>query len=560
MAARDAARPPIARSVTSCSHCLAWGPTYAQGLCMACYNFAVGYRRPVGDCSTCQRRVPLRKSYCRLCWCQARLDRDATAEKARDRTVLAPYAAKVRYHQLFLADLYQPHAPPPTTPRQRGAKGRRPKQAPPVASRPSQDSAQLLLFTDLPRTYRRGRVDRRSDAVPDNPWLAWALHLAWTTAEAHGFSPKVRLALELNLVMLLATHADGDLVRASQFYPVISRQGGGALVHVIDILSTMEILVDDRPTAFDTWLETKLDGLAPAIAQQTERWVRALHDGGPRRHRRTRATAMAYFNGARPPLLAWSDSHDHLREITRDDVLAYLANLHGEPRMLALGGLRSLFAWAKRNGVVFQNPCARIPHAPRVRRIWQPLSDNEIAAALRAADTPQARLCVALAAIYAARPGQIRALLLDDVDLGNRRIIVGGRKLPIDEVTATVLREWLDHRRNRWPSTANPHLLISKETALRTGPVSNKFLPNQHGGTATLERLRIDRKLEEAINCGADPLHLSAMFGITDTNAIRWATNARQLLVDLHTADAPSSAPTRAPNRPDTIGEHSGSP
>lgn len=396
--------------------------------------------------------------------------------------------------------------------------------------------------------------------MPDNPWLAWALHLAWTTAEAHGFSPKVRLALERNLVMLLATHAGGDFIRVSQFHPVISRQGGGALVHVIDVLSAMEILVEDRPTAFDTWLDAKLDGLAPAIAQQAERWVRTLHDGGPRRQRRTRASAMAYFNGVRPALLAWSDSHDHLREITRDEVRAYLADLHGEQRFLALGGLRSLFAWAKRNGLVFRNPCARIPHAPRARRIWQPLSDEEISAALRAADTPQARLCVALAAIYAARPRQIRALLLDDVDLGNRRITIGARNLPIDEDTATLLREWLDHRRGRWPRTANPHLLISKETALRTGPVSTAILPNLRGLTATLERLRIDRALEEAIACDADPLHLSAMFGISDTNAIRWATNAQQLLTDLHHASPPSSTPTQATTHPDPTGEHSGSP
>ncbi|MFE2999746.1 tyrosine recombinase XerC [Nocardia sp. NPDC059246] len=529
-------------------------------MCLACYNFAVHYRRCVDHCLACHRRVPLRDGYCRLCWCQARLDRAATAENSRDRTVLAPYAAKVRYHQLFLADLHQPHAPPPTTPRRRGAKGRRPKQAPPAASRPSPDSAQLLLLTDLPRTYRRGSVDLRSTAAPDNPWLAWALHLAWTTAETHGFAPEVRRALDRNLIMLLTTHTDGDLVRVSQFHRLICHQGGSALVHVIDILSAMGILLDDRPTAFDTWLDAKLDGLAPAIAHQAERWVRTLHDGGPRQHRRTPANAMAYFNGVRPALQTWSASHDHLREITRDEVLAYLADLHGEPRILALGGLRSLFAWAKRNGVVFQNPCTRIRHTPRVRRIWQPLSDDEMTAALRAADTPQARLCVVLAAVYAARPGQIRALLLDDVDLGNRRITVGGRSLPIDEITATVLREWLDHRRSRWPRTANPHLLISKETALRTGPVSTAFLPNLRGLAATLERLRIDRELEEAITCGADPLHLSVMFGISGTNAIRWATNARQLLTDPHTANPPGSTPTRAPTHPDAAGEHSGSP
>ena len=78
MVARDGAGPKIARSVTSCAECLAWGWTYAQGVCLACYNFAA--RNPVtSDCAGCGRRLPLKKGYCRLCWCQARADRDALA-------------------------------------------------------------------------------------------------------------------------------------------------------------------------------------------------------------------------------------------------------------------------------------------------------------------------------------------------------------------------------------------------------------------------------------------------------------------------------------------------
>ncbi|WP_281270693.1 hypothetical protein [Amycolatopsis palatopharyngis] len=36
-------------------------------------------------------------------------------------------------------------------------------------------------------------------------------------------------------------------------------------------------------------------------------------------------------------------NHDHLREITRDDILAYLDTLHGEPRSTVFTTLRSLF-------------------------------------------------------------------------------------------------------------------------------------------------------------------------------------------------------------------------
>ncbi|MFC4853965.1 hypothetical protein [Actinophytocola glycyrrhizae] len=50
---------------------------------------------------------------------------------------------------------------------------------------------------------------------------------------------------------------------------------------------------------------------------------------------------------------------------------------------------------------------------------------------------------------------------------------------------------------------------------------------NLRGLPATVERLRIDRQLEEALTVGFDPLHLAAVFGIAETTAIRYAANAR---------------------------------
>jgi hypothetical protein len=105
-----------------------------------------------------------------------------------------------------------------------------------------------------------------------------------------------------------------------------------------------------------------------------------------------------------------------------------------------------------------------------------------------------------------------------------------GHGRPLDEVTYQVLREWLAYRAHRWPHTANPHLLVSKESALRHGPVSHAFVLNLRGLPGTVERLRIDRQLEEALTVGFDPLHLSAVFGIAERTAIRYAINARQLL------------------------------
>ncbi|WP_179155050.1 hypothetical protein [Microbispora sp. GKU 823] len=47
-----------------------------------------------------------------------------------------------------------------------------------------------------------------------------------------------------------------------------------------------------------------------------------------------------------------------------------------------------------------------------------------------------------------------------------------------------------------------------------------------------MERLRMDRILEEALACGGDPLHLALVFGLGTKTAIRYADNARALLAE----------------------------
>jgi hypothetical protein len=142
---------------------------------------------------------------------------------------------------------------------------------------------------------------------------------------------------------------------------------------------------------------------------------------------------------------------------------------------------------------------------------------------------------------------------LDDVDLGNRRLTIAGRTRPLDDLTHRLLVDWLDYRRRRWPNTANPHLLVTVESALGLGPVTHPWL-NRHlrGLPATLERLRVDRQLEEALTNAADPLHLAEVFGLNETTAIRYANAARQLLDtggEPHPCDhhEPTGPPRREP-------------
>ena len=398
-----------------------------------------------------------------------------------------------------------------------------------TVARPVTGCVQLPLFETGPRRYRYSQIDLRNGAPPDNPWLAWALHLAHTTAEARGWIPTVRRAMQRVLVMLLAAHQEGDLIRVSDFQHIAVEHCTNP-DYVIEILATMGVVVDDRPAPLENWLHRRLADLAPAIGREVHQWARLLRDGGPRVRARGAVTARAYVAAVLPALAHWSGRYQHLREVTRDDVVGYLDPLRGHRRSYATTALRSLFGWAKRRNVVFCNPTARIANPAVAHGIWQPLGPGELGRTVAAATTPQARLYVALAAVHAARPGQIRALQLHDVDLVRRRITIAGNQRPQDDLTYQALLDWLDDRHRRWPNTANPHLLISLATALGHRPVSQVWIRELRGAPATIDRLRIDRQLDEALATGGDPLHLAVVFGVCDTTAIRYAANARTLL------------------------------
>ena len=556
MGARYPDVPRAAPSVASCLSCLAWGRTHSQGVCLGCYNFAAArFGHEVGECGACRRQQPLKENYCRLCWCQARADRKLLAKDARSAVVLAPYVRAVRHQQLFLANLDRRRAKPRRIERRRGVKGRPFKVPPAAAVRPQAAWVQPALF-DLPRSYTRKPVDLRSVPAPDNPYLTWALYLAHSVAEARGWSPMVRGNMQRLLVTVLAGYRHGEVIRASE---LPNKTFNINLELTVEILAAMGIVQDDRPDSFDLWLRARLAELAPAIAHDTDRWARLLLDGGARTRPRERETVRNYVVGTLPALTAWSARYHHLREVTADDVREHIAPLHGYNLQRTVAALRSLFGWAKKNRVVFRNPTANIRLRKAPHALWQPLAPEQIAQAVNAATTPQARLYLALSAIHAARPGQIRALQLDDIDIVNRRITIAGQQRPLDELTHHLLQQWLEHRRNLWPNTANPHLLVNRDTCLHHGPVSPAWVLNLRHLPATYERLRIDRQLEEALITGGDPLHLAVVFGISDTTAVRYAINAKALLAAPDHSGSAASPRTGARHHDGSVEAPSGS-
>ena len=127
---------------------------------------------------------------------------------------------------------------------------------------------------------------------------------------------------------MLSRHEPGVTVRYSEVIPLQQALGVRA-GRTAEVLQEMGVLDDDRRPAFEDWLGRKLDGLAPGIRADTEVWLRTMRDGGPRSRPRDIASAWNHMNQLRPVLLAWSGRYGHLREVTRDDIAAVLAELRG---------------------------------------------------------------------------------------------------------------------------------------------------------------------------------------------------------------------------------------
>jgi integrase len=292
----------------------------------------------------------------------------------------------------------------------------------------------------------------------------------------------------------------------------------------------MEMLHDDTTASVRTWIDRRTGELPAGFRRDVRAWLMILLDGDARTRPRSHTTLRVHFSIVRPFIQSWAATCGHLREITSSDVDTVLEPLRGHRRYNAIMALRSLFRFAKQRSLTFADPTAHLSGGRGAERTLLPMTAEEIQAAGQAAVTPAQRLAIALAAVHAARPRAIRELTLDDIDLPGRRITLAGHRQPLGDLTHNALRAWLDYRRATWPNTANSHVLVSRISALGTGPVSPDYLDKHQPHGISLERIRRDRILQEALVTGADPLHLSLVFNIDHTNAMAYANAARNIL------------------------------
>jgi integrase len=498
--------------VGSCPLCWSWGLSYgSRSYCRGCYDFVRRY--PPAQCAGCLRVIAVKKGHCRLCWLQAGI---AAAGKPR---ITAADFVPMPCWQLSLTGMNR--------------LGNTGPAADPTAT--TTEGAGSTGWTQL--EVRGPGESRYFDAQHwvvskiEGEALTRAWGIAGHLAETRGWKPRTVLETRRALAVVLVDHAPGDLIAWSSLSPALHSRDL-SVTRTTEILALAGLLDDDRVASFTILKRDRLALLPKPMATDVEAWLQVRGEGGPRNVPRDEHTVRMNLNRVHPLLLQWAgQGYVHLREVTATDVVTATESLSSTSRRQTLTALRSLFGHCKKTGTIFNNPTRGIRDGQRPLIIVQPLQPAEINQAVAAATTPAARLTIALAAVHAARPRTIRELHLDDIDLGNRRLTINNTVRPLDDLTHGLLLAWLEYRTRRWPGTANPHLIINQQTAMTTRAVSENWLTNTcRGLTATLEALRVDRQLDEALTHDGDPLHLAALFGLDESTAIRYATIARQLL------------------------------
>jgi integrase len=366
--------------------------------------------------------------------------------------------------------------------------------------------------------------------ISDDPVLHTAAVRARHLGEGHGWGVWTTRGVLDGLVTVLSGRVVGDKVPLSEIRDRPHRHVSRP--RVVEVLRDLDMFHNDSTPPTRSWIDCVTSDFPHGFADPARSWLLVLLDGDARARPRSEATLYAYFGSVRPPLRQWSARYGHLREVTKSDVYAALDPMRGYQRNNTVQALRSLFRFAKKRGLVFTNPTIGVK-APHIDPAMTPMTDDEIRIVEQLAARPAERLAVALAADHAARTGAIQRLLLDDIDLPNRRITIAGHNQRLGDVTFRALSSWLDYRRATWPYSPNPHVLISARTAHGTGSVGMPFVRFQLGHNGfSIDRIRADRILHEALTAGPDPLHLSLVFNIDHATALRYTSVAEHLLSD----------------------------
>ena len=315
----------------------------------------------------------------------------------------------------------------------------------------------------------------------------------------------------------------------------LSDRPGTTIRRVLQFLDERGMVVPDparQGTAVQRTIQQRIQTLPDGIAGELRQWVQVVRGEGRREHRELPfATIRSYLNCFYPVLAAWTGRITSLREITRDDIREALDDLPPVTARNLLPALRSLFRALRQERIIFRDPTSGIT-LPAMRRLPVPIPTDQLRGLIDRADGPMAKLIVTLIAIHGLGKKETTRLLTDDLYLSSGHLLVrrstGRHSVYLDELTHTHAIAWLSERHRRWPLTANPHLLATRQTAddAENPPVALTVIDAIFLKLGlSPSKLRQDRILDEAKHT-ADPVHLMRVFGLTAKPAMHYVQAA----------------------------------
>lgn len=521
-----------------CPVCLGWGPLTQYTCCAACSKWRRAFPGQAA-CLRCSRVTHVdRDGLCRPCLMIVR-DEDPgwilRPQPGRPLQLgfLLPGVRLPRASSLTLpANRKDKQAPSGITTASRAIQPPRPRPEQPASAHPV-DPAQGALF-DARRDWsflKAGELDR----LPALTLAASALVDELDRhARACGMDNGPRNNATKTLRILLAwLGADAPVHEAD--VRALSSRPSTAIRRVLQFLDDRGMIIPDpdrQGTSVERTIKQHIDALPDVIAGEVRQWVKVVRGQGRRAHQELPFSSVrSYLNCFHPVLAEWGQHVTSLREITRDDVQAALDNHPGARAHNLLPALRSLFRALKQEKIIFRDPARRIT-LPSMQRLPAPIPTGQLRGLIDRARTPLAKVTVALIAIHALGKKETTFLLLEDLDLPRGQLAVrrptGTHTVYLDDLSRTLITGWLRERHRCWPLTRNPHLLVTRHTAVDTAgpPIAHTVLDAIFGELGlTPSQVRQDRILDEARHT-ADPVHLMRVFGLSTHPAMKYVQAA----------------------------------
>ena len=181
------------------------------------------------------------------------------------------------------------------------------------------------------------------------------------------------------------------------------------------------------------------------------------------RHRNLSPETMRNLLG-RLAMLAERNEGRSLLELDENDVLETLDSVRGHSgggleagsRKSFIVALNGFYRWATVFGHLDRNPIDRVPRPREPRRVPRPVTEDDYALSVIAAETTAMRLMLVLCGSAGLRCKEVAGLRWDGVNLGEHRsiFVVGKgeheRFVPVDDVLAMLLEEHQRTSSSEW--------------------------------------------------------------------------------------------------------------